>query len=118
MSFLRGRWLCDRGLVRKSDGHPIIVLYDFDSSGRGTVTVRLRDAQSGREDCTGSVVASMSARGTLIIKAERLVCPDGQGGYAAETVECVPDANNRAMCRGRSDTGADWGESVPFYRVY
>jgi len=112
MDFLRGRWLCDRGLINKADGQPIIVLYDFDSNGKGTATVQ----QKGREDCVGSATASMNAQGILIIEAETQICPNRRG-YAAETIECSGDAANRALCRGKSGTGADWGESVPFYKI-
>lgn len=112
MNFLRGRWLCDRGLYSKADGQPLILLYDFDSNGKGTATVR----QPGREDCVGPAVASMNAQGMLIIEAERQICPNGRG-YSAETIECGGDAANRAMCRGKSGTGTDWGQSVPFYKI-
>ena len=114
MNFLRGRWLCDRGLQNRADGQPIIVLYDFDSNGKGTATVR----QKGREDCVGPAHASINAQGVLVIQAERQVCPNGRG-YAAETVECRADVDNRrAMCLGKSADGADWGEeSVPFYKT-
>ena len=111
MDFLRGRWLCDRGLYSKADGQPIILLYDFDSNGKGTATVR----QQGREDCIGPAVASMNAQGILIIEAERQICPNGRS-YSAETIECRGDVANRAMCRGKSGAGTDWGESVPFYK--
>ena len=112
MNFLRGRWLCDRGLFSKADGQPLILLYDFDADGKGTATVR----QKGRKDCVGPAVASMNAQGVLIIEAERQMCPDGRG-YSAETIECRGDAANRAICRGKSGQGTDWGESVPFYKV-
>lgn len=113
MEFLRGRWLCDRGLLSKSDGQPIVVIYDFDSNGKGTATVR----QNGREDCVGSAVGSMNAQGILVIEAERQVCPNGSG-YAAETIECRRGADNRAMCSGKTGSGADWGGRVPFKRIY
>ena len=111
MDFLRGRWLCDRGLYSKADGQPIILLYDFDANGKGTATVR----QQGREDCVGPAVASMNAQGMLVIEAERQICPNGRS-YSAETIECRGDVANRAMCRGKSGAGTDWGESVPFYK--
>ena len=112
MSFLHGRWLCDRGLFSRADGQPLILLYEFDSKGKGTATVR----QKGRKDCVGSAVASMNAQGVLIIEVERQVCPDGRG-YSAETIECRGSAASRAICRGRSGRGTDWGESVPFYKT-
>jgi len=112
MNFLRGRWLCDRGLFSKADGQPLILLYDFDADGKGTATVR----QKGRKDCVGPAVASMNAQGVLIIEAERQNCPNGRS-YSAETIECRGDAANRAMCRGKSGQGTDWGESVPFYKI-
>ena len=112
MDFLRGRWLCDRGLLNKADGQPIIVLFDFDSSGKGTVTVR----QYGREDCVGPAVASMNAERVLIIEAERQICPDGRG-YTAETIECRRGADNRTLCLGRSATGSTWEGHVPFYKI-
>ena len=110
MHFLRGRWLCDRGLFSKADGQPLVLLYDFDSNGKGRATVR----QNGRADCVGPAVASMNAPGVLIIEVERQICPDGRS-YAAETIECK--GNPMAMCSGRSGKGNDWGESVPFYKI-
>jgi hypothetical protein len=112
MNFLHGRWLCDRGLFNKADGQALVLLYEFDAKGKGTATVR----QKGRKDCVGSAVASMNAQGVLIIEVERQVCPDGRG-YSAETIECSGSAASRAICRGRSGRGTDWGESVPFYKT-
>jgi len=110
--FLRGQWQCDRGLFSKTDGQPLILLYNFDSNGKGTATTR----QKGREDCVGPAVASINTQGLLIIEVERQVCPNGRS-YSAETIECTGNAINAAMCRGKSAQGTDWGESVPFHRV-
>lgn len=111
MEFLRGRWLCERGLVNKADGQILTVIYDFDADGAGTLTVR----QQGRADCVGSAAASMR-EGRLVIEAERQICPNGNN-YAAETIECARGEENRAMCRGKSGSGADWGGHVPFRKI-
>jgi hypothetical protein len=112
MNFLSGRWLCDRGLYNKSDRQPLILIYEFDSNGKGTTTVR----QKGREDCVSSAVASMDAQGVLVIEVERQICPDGRS-YSAETIECKGNEANRAMCHGKSERGTEWGENVPFYKI-
>ncbi len=112
LAFLRGRWLCDRGLVNKADKQPIVVLYEFDAKGQGTVTVR----QTGREDCAGPASAAMGSDGVLRIEAGKQVCSNGRS-YAEEKIECRSDDSGRAVCTGKSAAGKDWGGSVPFYRM-
>ncbi len=111
MEFLRGRWLCDRGLISKADRQPISIIYEFDDQGKGTTTVR----QNGRDDCVGSATAFLNNSGVLTIESEKQVCSGGRS-YSAEIIECQSGAD-RAMCLGKSGSGSTWGERVPFYRT-
>lgn len=112
LGFIKGQWLCDRGLVNASDKQPIVVIYEFDGKGHGRSIIR----QQGRPDCEGAATAELSGDGVLRIQVAEQVCPNGKA-YTAETIECRTGADNTADCLGKTKTGRDWGGSAPFYRI-
>ena len=111
--FLKGKWMNDAGLRNKEDGQPIIVVYDFDDKGDGTVSVR----QQGRQACVGAAKARFTEDGVLRIETERQSCPGENRAYSAEVIECRPAAAGKSSCLGRVASGNTWGGSVYFYRV-
>jgi hypothetical protein len=112
-AFLKGRWVNDAGLVNKEDQQPITVIYAFDESGNGTVSVQ----QAGKRDCVGKAAAGFVEAGVLRIETERQICPGEDRSYAAEIIECVPAAGGVASCLGKSAEGKTWGGSVYFKRL-
>ncbi|MDR2056076.1 MAG: hypothetical protein LBQ10_09460 [Desulfovibrio sp.] len=112
-AFLLGQWMNDAGLVSRLDGQPITVLYSFDSSGNGTVTVR----QAGKRDCVGKARARFTSPGVLQIEAENQMCPGENKSYKAEVIECRQTAGGQTSCLGRSADGASWGGNVYFRRI-
>jgi hypothetical protein len=112
-TFLLGQWMNDAGLVSRLDSRPITVIYSFDASGNGTVTVR----QAGKRDCVGKAGAHFTSPGVLRIEAENQVCPGENKSYKAEIIECRQTADGRTSCLGRSADGASWGGNVHFRRI-
>ena len=112
-AFLLGQWMNDAGLISRLDSQPITVIYSFDASGNGTVTVR----QEGKGDCAGKARAYFSSPGVLRIEAENQVCPGENKSYKAEVIECRQTADGQTSCLGKSTDGASWGGNVYFRRI-
>ncbi|MDR1658993.1 MAG: hypothetical protein LBR94_01460 [Desulfovibrio sp.] len=112
-AFLQGQWMNDAGLVSRLDGQPITVIYSFDASGNGAVTVR----QAGKQDCAGKARAHFTNPGVLRIEVENQVCPGENKSYKAEVIECRQTAGGQTSCLGRSTDGASWGGNVYFRRI-
>jgi hypothetical protein len=112
-AFLQGKWMNDAGLISRLDGQPITVIYVFDSTGNGSVTVR----QAGKKDCVGKAEAHFTEPGVLRIEAENQTCPGENKSYKAEVIECRQAAGVQASCLGKSGDGASWGGNVYFRRI-
>lgn len=110
MSFLRGRWLCETGLVN-DDNEPVVVEFTFDEQGRGQATVFEKDQ---RDRCVGKAEASMSEAGLLRIEVEQQRCGRG-GAYSQQKIDCRNSpAGTSAECSGTNRTG---GWNARFFRM-
>ena len=109
LTFLRGRWLCETGLVNGSTGEPVVVEFVFDDEGRGLAVVHERN-----DRCTGRAIARF-AEGNLHIDIDEQTCARSEG-YSAQRIDC---RNNgpAAECRGanQSESGESW--EARFFRL-
>ena len=112
MSFLKGKWRCNTGLVRTTDREPVIVEFSFDANGRGTSTIREKNG----------TVYSASAKavyknGNLRINTSDFYAPKQRGRYLGQFMECR-QSDTRALCNGRDrENNVRWSEAT-FSRIH
>ena len=109
LSFMKGIWRCETGLINTARGTPVVLEYSFDAEGKGTITV---DGDKGL--CKASVTSSLKGEKLVIVTEDEIPCPTG-AAYSGQQVECSGrDAD--AMCRGvnLSKGASPW--NARFYR--
>ena len=105
VGFLDGKWRSRGGLMDSATGLPADVHYAF-KDGKGTVTISRPDGTV----CTGRSSARMKDGKLVITGEDDPRCNDGTA-YARSDVECTPEKDGRARCRGKASDG-------PGYSMY
>lgn len=109
-SFLRGRWLCDTGLVNAKTNQPVTVEFVFDAKGVGAGRI-----YEGDDVCVGAARATLD-KGVLHIEHDPLRCAGSDSAYTANAIECRNTERGATECRGRSSHGTKWKAS--FLRLH
>lgn len=99
VDFLDGRWRSRTSLMDSRTGRPLDVEYEF-SDGEGTSTITRSDGVA----CRAPVQARMTDGTLELVQTGPAACPDGTA-FDASRVECTPDQDGRAQCRGIHETG-------------
>ena len=104
MAFLQGHWRCETGLVKQRTKEPIVVEFEFDSTGKGKGRVFEKN-----NSCTGAARGTMTAAGELIISLDEQVCRDGSR-YTKQKIMCRSGegVGAAASCRGQNADGSEW----------
>ncbi|MBR4605697.1 MAG: hypothetical protein IKO41_05665 [Lachnospiraceae bacterium] len=111
LSFLKGKWRCNTGLVRSTDRHPVIVEFSFDADGRGTSSIRENNG----------TVYNASARavyknGRLRINTSDFYASKHHGRYLGQFMECRQD-HGHAVCSGRDRNNDVHWQGATFNRI-
>ncbi|MDM8215167.1 SrfA family protein [Desulfovibrio piger] len=102
MAFLQGHWRCETGLVKKRTKEPIVVEFEFDSTGKGTGRIFEK-----HNTCSGAVWGKMTPEGDLVITLEKQTCGDGSS-YTQQAIHCRNGDGAAANCRGYNADGSGW----------
>ena len=108
LTFLEGEWVCDTGLS-DSNNAPVVVVYAFDSKGKGAVTI-----ESSHGVCTAQAATTLDAdRKLRILTDPEILCPGGVS-YTGQEVVCT-GSGGQTRCQGRNTPGnTSW--EANFYR--
>ena len=111
VSFLRGRWLCETGLVNADTREPLVVEFSFDDQGQGQATVF--EKEKG-DRCVGKAVATLNEAGLLHIDVDEQICAKGDG-YSPQKIDCKNSTGGTsAECAGTNRRG---GWQARFFRM-
>ena len=104
MAFLQGHWSCETGLVKKRTKEPIVVEFEFDSTGKGKGHVFEKN-----NSCTGVAQGRMTPEGELVITLDEQVCRDGSR-YTKQRILCRSGEGigAAAVCLGQNADGSRW----------
>lgn len=108
--FLKGRWLCNSGLVNDSDT-PIVFEFSFDSNGKGTGIVR---DEKGLYYST--IKASYDRHHNLVVNTSDFYNKKTNKNYEGQAIVCK-SVKGRALCSGRNIHSNTRWNNTTFERV-
>ncbi|MBQ7618405.1 MAG: hypothetical protein IJS50_05975, partial [Desulfovibrio sp.] len=94
MNFLKGKWRCNTGLVRTTDGQPVVMEFAFDHKGKGTSTIIEKNGTVYKAQAT-----ALYKNGRLRINTSDFYAKSRRGRYLGQFMECR-QAGGRAVCAG------------------
>ncbi|MDR2339405.1 MAG: hypothetical protein LBF40_04650 [Deltaproteobacteria bacterium] len=101
LSFLKGCWKSEAGVVNTKTKMPVIFVYCLDDKGTGTVSLEEYD-KSGKRIGTCKTGLAVSREGdTVLLNDDGVKCQDGRG-YEPNSLSCESGPGKISQCVGKN----------------
>ena len=109
--YLKGKWICNTGLVDSTKHKPIVLEFSFDANGAGKANVK-----SENRIFTANVRAGYDSKGNLIISTSEFYSRNSREKFEAQSIRCE-SKGGIALCSGKNGQSSVRWNSVPFKRI-
>lgn len=98
LGLIEGRWKSTTPIFNIKNGEKLEVFFDFQSNGRGKITLVEPDNTS----CSGDLAVRLNNAILDINQITSAICQPPPGSYQPYTFKCEPDRNNCVKCSAQN----------------